>query len=78
MVGPHTFYALPGRMLIAGLSNAKDKAGGRRSSSTPTTASFLATHWMPTEADPQRRQGEKAADGYGYDLARPAASSKSC
>ena len=26
-VGPHTFYALPGRMLIAGLSNAKDKGG---------------------------------------------------
>ena len=26
-VGPHTFYALPGRMLVAGLSNTKDKGG---------------------------------------------------
>src|SRR5947207_11075229 len=26
-VGPHTFYALPGRMLISGLSNDKDKGG---------------------------------------------------
>ena len=26
-VGPHTFYALPGRMLIGNLSNAKDKGG---------------------------------------------------
>ena len=25
--GPHTFYALPGRMLIAGLSNSKDGSG---------------------------------------------------
>ena len=24
VVGPHTFYALPGRMLITGLSNSKD------------------------------------------------------
>ena len=28
LVGPHTFYALPGRMLIRALSNAKD-GGGR-------------------------------------------------
>ena len=26
-VGPHTFYALPGRMLIGNVSNAKDKGG---------------------------------------------------
>src|SRR5260370_17229763 len=26
-VGPHTFYALPGRMLVQALSNSKDKAG---------------------------------------------------
>src|SRR5262249_1241402 len=29
VVGPHTFFALPGRMLITGLSNDKDH-GGRR------------------------------------------------
>src|SRR5262249_47272970 len=27
VVGPHTFFALPGRMLIAGLSNAQDNGG---------------------------------------------------
>ena len=27
VVGPHTFYALPGRMLISALSNAKDGGG---------------------------------------------------
>src|SRR5438552_10623261 len=27
VVGPHTFFALPGRMLITGLSNDKDKGG---------------------------------------------------
>ena len=27
VVGPHTFYALPGRMLITGLSNDKDHGG---------------------------------------------------
>ena len=27
VVGPHTFYALPGRMLITALSNAKDGGG---------------------------------------------------
>lgn len=27
LVGPHTFYALPGRMLISALSNAKDGSG---------------------------------------------------
>ena len=26
-VGPHTFYPIPGRMLIPGLSNAADKGG---------------------------------------------------
>ena len=26
-IGPHTYYALPGRMLVQGLSNAKDKGG---------------------------------------------------
>src|ERR1700731_2971056 len=26
-VGPHTFYALPGRLLIGSLSNARDKGG---------------------------------------------------
>src|SRR3989475_10406480 len=27
VVGPHTFFALPGRMLITGLSNDKDHGG---------------------------------------------------
>ena len=27
VIGPHTFYALPGRVLISGLSNSKDNGG---------------------------------------------------
>ena len=27
LVGPHTFFALPGRMLLTGLSNEKDRGG---------------------------------------------------
>ena len=42
VVGPHGFYALPGRMLISALSNRRMEAGGRRWSSTTTTASSSA------------------------------------
>src|SRR5258708_17571957 len=29
-LGPHTYYALPGRMFVQALSNTKDKGGDRR------------------------------------------------
>ena len=57
VVGPHGAYALPGAMLISGLSNAKDKAGGRRWWNTPTTASSS----RPTGCRPRRtREGRRS------------------
>jgi methanethiol oxidase len=63
-VGPHTFYALPGRMLIAGLSNAKDKGGVTGMATYNNAGKLIAKHDMPT-AD----VGGVKGDGYGYDIA---------
>jgi methanethiol oxidase len=63
-VGPHTFYALPGRMLIAHLSNAKDKGGVTGMAIYNNKGEFVAKHDMPvTEI------GGAKGDGYGYDIA---------
>jgi len=59
VVGPHTFYALPGRMLITGLSNNRDHGGKTALVEYTNGGSYIATHWMPTEGP--------GADGYGYD-----------
>jgi selenium-binding protein 1 len=67
VVGPHGFYALPGRMLVGGLSNAKDKTGRTAIVEYTNEGRFIATHWMPTDADPRGAVIEKVADGYGYD-----------
>jgi selenium-binding protein 1 len=67
VVGPHGFYALPGRMLVGGLSNAKDKTGRTALVEYTNEGRFIATHWMPTDADPRGAVIEKVADGYGYD-----------
>ncbi len=68
VVGPHTFYALPGRMLITGLSNNKDH-GGRSALVEYTNAGrYVATHWMPHDGDLRGsvKTGQHA-DGYSYD-----------
>jgi methanethiol oxidase len=67
VVGPHGFYALPGRMLIGGLSNAKDQTGRTALVEYTNEGRHIATHWMPTDTDPQGAVIEKVADGYGYD-----------
>ena len=67
-VGPHTFYALPGRMMITALSNSKDHGGRTALVEYSDDGKHLATHWMPTEAAPNGASIEKVADGYGYDL----------
>jgi selenium-binding protein 1 len=67
VVGPHGFFALPGRMLVGGLSNAKDKTGRTAIVEYTNEGQFIATHWMPTDADPRGAVIEKVADGYGYD-----------
>jgi selenium-binding protein 1 len=56
VVGPHTFYALPGRMLITGLSNAKDGGGKTGMVEYTNAGEFVRTIWMPPGAE------------YGYDV----------
>jgi len=59
-VGPHTFYAMPGRMLIGTLSNSKDHGGVTGMVMYNNKGEFVSKHDMPTV---------KGGDGYGYDIA---------
>jgi selenium-binding protein 1 len=59
-VGPHTYYALPGRMLVQALSNAKDRGGVTGFALYNNAGELLATYPMPTD---------NGGDGYAYDLA---------
>ncbi len=70
VVGPHTFFALPGRMLITGLSNDDDHGGRTALVEYNDDGDYVATHWMPTEADMQGAVAVDGAvaDGYGYDV----------
>ena len=69
VVGPHSFYALPGRMLITGLSNNKDHGGRTAMVEYTNAGEYIATHWMPTDQDLQGAvKTGKYADGYGYDV----------
>jgi selenium-binding protein 1 len=70
VVGPHTFLALPGKMLISGLSNEKDHSGKSAMVEYSDDGKYLATHWMPDAKD---ARGAKVpdgvvADGYSYDI----------
>ncbi len=55
VVGPHTFYPLPGRMLISGLSN-RDGSGHTGLVEYNNQGEYVRTTWMPEGAE------------YGYDL----------
>lgn len=68
VVGPHTFYALPGRMMISGLSNDRDHGGVTALVEYSNDGEHIATHWMPTDAAPRGAEVESLADGYGYDV----------
>ncbi len=59
-VGPHTFYALPGRMLVQGLSNTKNHGGVTGIAVYNNQGSLVSKHEMP--------HGTSAGDGYGYDI----------
>jgi len=59
-LGPHTYYALPGRMLVQALSNTKDKGGVTGMAVYNNQGEYVAAYPMPTEG---------GGDGYGYDLA---------
>jgi selenium-binding protein 1 len=63
-VGPHTFYAMPGRMMIQALSNAKDHGGVTGIAIYNNKGAFVSKHDMP-----MGDIGGVKGDGYGYDLA---------
>ena len=63
-VGPHTFYALPGRMLIGNLSNAADKGGATGLALYNNKGTLIEKYAMPTAT-----VGGVKGDGYGYDIA---------
>ena len=67
-VGPHGIYALPGRMMISALSNDKDHGGRTALVEYTSEGEYVATHWMPTDDDPQGAEVQSVADGYGYDI----------
>jgi methanethiol oxidase len=62
-VGPHTFYAMPGRMLVQALSNTKDHGGRTGMVMYNNAGKIVSTHPMPTDTI----AGVKG-DGYGYDI----------
>ncbi|MFO7655136.1 MAG: selenium-binding protein SBP56-related protein [Candidatus Krumholzibacteriia bacterium] len=67
-VGPHGIYALPGRMLISALSNDRDHGGRTALVEYTTDGRHIATHWVPTDDEPNGASIEQVADGYGYDV----------
>lgn len=62
-VGPHTFYALPGRMLVQALSNSRDHGGVTGMALFNNKGDFVAKYDMPTG-----EVGGAKGDGYGYDI----------
>jgi selenium-binding protein 1 len=69
VVGPHTSYALPGRIMITGLSNNKDHGGRTAMVEYTNGGDYITTHWMPTDdALGGATKDGKYADGYGYDV----------
>ncbi len=68
-VGPHTTYALPGRMMITALSNNKDHGGRTALVEYTNDGQYIATHWIPTDSNLNGAvKTGKYADGYNYDV----------
>ncbi len=68
-VGPHTNYALPGRMMLTALSNNRDHGGRTALVEYTNAGEYIATHWMPTDENLQGAvKSGNIADGYGYDV----------
>ena len=69
VVGPHTSYALPGRMMLTGLSNNQDHGGVTALVEYTNDGDYIATYWMPKDGDLRGAvKSGQYADGYGYDL----------
>ncbi len=64
IVGPHTFYATPGRMMIAALSNNKDHGGVTANVIYNNKGEYVKTVHIPTT-----EIGGTKGDGYNYDIA---------
>lgn len=58
-VGPHTFYATPGRMMIQALSNKDTHDGQTGIAVYNNSGELVSVHKMPLE---------NGGDGYGYDI----------
>jgi selenium-binding protein 1 len=67
VIGPHGAYALPGRMMISGLSNSEDHGGRTGLVEYTNDGEYITTHWMPVGGDGYEIPGIEHADGYGYD-----------
>ena len=63
-VGPHTFYALPGRLVIGALSNSRDKGGMTGLAVYNNKGGFVAKYAIPVTTI-----NGVTGDGYGYDIA---------
>ena len=59
LVGPHTFYAMPGRMLVQFLSNSDDHGGVTGMAMFTNKGDLIKTYPMPTT---------NGGDGYAYDI----------
>ena len=68
VVGPHTFYALPGKMMITALSNDKNHGGRTALVEYTNDGTYIATHWLPDPKNLRGAAGGENADGYGYDV----------
>lgn len=68
VVGPHAIYALPGRLMISGLSNNRDHGGRTALVEYSNEGEYVATHWIPVPDDPRGAENAAAADGFGYDV----------
>ena len=69
VVGPHTMYALPGTMMITGLSNNKDHGGRTAMVEYTNQGDYVATYWIPTDGNLQGAvKSGNYADGYNYDV----------
>jgi len=62
-VGPHTFYATPGRVMVQGLSNSKDHGGITGIAVYSNAGEFVAKYDMPVG-----KSEAGTGDGYGYDI----------
>ncbi len=69
VVGPHTTYALPGRMIVTGLSNNQDHGGRTALVEYTNAGEYIDTYWMPTDDNLHGAvKSGQYADGYGYDI----------